>query len=107
MRLNSHFSWVLLCAVTSSQLGTAGECRAADKPARAKVVVDFGDSGSFELRDAEASGKLVKADKNVSLAITTQADAPYPGVFIEPRQGKWDLAAFDGVEIDVRNPQNV
>ncbi|MGH7138875.1 MAG: glycoside hydrolase family 5 protein [Pirellulales bacterium] len=107
MRRNDLFKWVLLCVAAGSQPATEVLCRAEDKAARAKVIVDFGDSGSFKLRGAQASGKLVNADKNVSLEITTQSDAPYPGVFIEPRQGKWDLAAFDGVEMDMRNPQNV
>jgi aryl-phospho-beta-D-glucosidase BglC (GH1 family) len=107
MRLNGVVRLVLLCVVVGSQRRTEVLCRAADQPARAKVIVDFGAGRSFKLRDAQASGKLVKADSNASLAITTEADAPYPGVFIEPQEGKWDLAAFDGVEMDVRNPQDV
>ncbi|HVX12817.1 MAG TPA: glycoside hydrolase family 5 protein [Pirellulales bacterium] len=82
-------------------------CRAADKPVKPKSFVDFGDAASFHLRGAQAQGTLIKGDGGTALDIRTDADAAYPGVFIDPQQGKWDLAEFDAVEMDVRNPQQV
>lgn len=58
------------------------------------------------LRPAQAGGKIVESGKRAALEIATEADAPYPSVYIEPASGKWDLSAFDGVEMDVRFTTN-
>ena len=55
----------------------------------------------------QAKAARVPWEDGHSLQITTEADASWPGVLIEPRQGKWDLSPFDAVEMDVRNPQDV
>lgn len=108
MRLASLSRWLRWMAVFAGALLSAEPlCHAAEKPASSQVIVDFNDHGAFELRGANASGKLVTTAGVVALDITTEAAAPYPGVFIEPKEGKWDLASFDGVEMDVRNPQDV
>src|SRR5487761_1175009 len=79
----------------------------AEKTPPPRVLVDFRDAKSFTLRPDKAQAKLAQDEKVPALDVTTDADAPYPGVFIEPAAGKWDLAAFEGVEMEVRNPQDV
>ena len=81
--------------------------QADEKLSKTRSLVDFSDAKSFKLRPANSIGKLVQSGRSATLDITTDADEPYPGVYIEPQTGKWDLTAFDGVEMDVRNPQQV
>ena len=76
-------------------------------PAKPRVVVDFEDAKSVTLRPMQAEAAQVPLDGGQALQITTQADASWPGVLIEPRAGVWDLSGFDAVEMDVRNPQDV
>ena len=72
-----------------------------------RVLVDFRKPDSVKLRPDEAKTERLADAAGSGLTITTDAGAAYPGVYIEPSGGKWDLTAFDGVEMDVRNPQSV
>jgi len=80
---------------------------AAEGPVGPRVVVDFEDADAVRLRPSQAKAARVAVDAGHALEIATEASASWPGVFIEPRQGKWDLSRFEAVEIDVRNPQDV
>lgn len=83
-----------------------GAALAAEKEAgEPRVLVDFRQADSVKLRPDRATTELIKVEAGSALEVTTDANASYPGVFIEPRQGKWDLTSFDGVEMDLGNPQ--
>jgi endoglucanase len=79
---------------------------AADAPGP-RVIVDFADSKGLTLNGSQARFERIPLDHGQGLRITTEAAAEYPSVQIEPNAGKWDLTGFDGVEMEVRNPQEV
>lgn len=91
--------WVATSVVAGTLL-TAGE-RARDP----KVLADFNVEGAVKWDATAAEAVLVDADGGKALKIRTEADADYPSVFLRPPQGRWDLRAFDAVEIDIYNPQ--
>ncbi|HEY2148312.1 MAG TPA: cellulase family glycosylhydrolase, partial [Pirellulales bacterium] len=72
-----------------------------------RVLVDFADSKGLTLNGSQARFEGIPLDHGQGLRITTEAAAEYPSVQIEPKAGKWDLTGFDGVETEVRNPQEV
>ena len=69
--------------------------------------MDFKDARAVKLQPMQAQAIQVPWDGGHALQITTEATASWPGVLIEPREGKWDLSAMEGVKMDVRNPQDV
>ncbi len=82
--------------------------RAADDNApRPRVLVDFADPQAFTLHPEQAEAAIVPSKSGPVLQVTTDAKASWPGVSIFPRDGKWDLAKFDRVEMGVINPQDV
>ncbi|HET6884209.1 MAG TPA: glycoside hydrolase family 5 protein [Pirellulales bacterium] len=102
----------LLCrlvalAILVIALHVASPVDGDEKPSKSRSLVDFSDAKSFKLRPAKAIAQLVQSGESAVLDITTEADASYPGVYIDPQSGKWDLTAFDGVEMHIRNPQQV
>ncbi len=67
---------------------------------------------SFPYRDGSLNGSRAKfSDVTIDgfhgLQIATEAGADYPAVEIKPEAGKWDLTGFEGVEMEVRNPEDV
>ncbi len=95
----------LLLAIASER---PAPCRAADDaPAnKPRTVVDFREPRSITLRGGEATGANVRRpDGSHALEIVTEAAAAYPGVFIDPSEGKWDLGGFASVEAEVVNPE--
>lgn len=101
IRLRS-IATVGICALVA-----VGNGFAAESPPASRVLVDFRDQQAVNLRPAQAKAEVVRTEAGPALDIKTEADADYPGVYIEPRDGKWDLSGYDGVEMDVRNPQDV
>ena len=98
----------LLCAVLAAvAVALAAPAAPAAEPPHQKTLADFEDPAAVTLKPSQAEAQLVAAGGGRALQIVTEARAEYPGVLLEPRQGKWDLSAFDGVQMDVRNPQNV
>ncbi len=76
-------------------------------PAPAKrIIVDFEDAKAVTLTPAQSEIARISVEGGQALQITTETAASYPGVLIQPRQGKWDLSGFDRVEMDVHNPQD-
>ncbi|MGA2061883.1 MAG: glycoside hydrolase family 5 protein [Thermoguttaceae bacterium] len=71
-----------------------------------KMLADFEDQQAVKLNPNECEAKRAMVDGGHALEIVTQAEASWPGVLIEPRQGKWDLSPFDAVEMDISNPQD-
>jgi aryl-phospho-beta-D-glucosidase BglC (GH1 family) len=69
-------------------------------------LADFENQQAVKIRADQSEAKLASVEGGHALEIVTQAEASWPGVFIEPRQGKWDLSPFDAVEMDVSNPQD-
>jgi len=69
------------------------------------MLVDFEDPSAVRLEPSQAAAKIVADDGNHALQISTQADAAYPSVTLLPRAGKWDVSGFEGLEMDVINPQ--
>jgi aryl-phospho-beta-D-glucosidase BglC (GH1 family) len=69
--------------------------------------VDFEDAQAVKLQPMQAQAARVTSDGGHALEIVTEAGASWPGVLIEPREGKWDLSGFDAVKMDVSNPQDV
>ncbi len=90
--------------VLATMVGGAEAQAAAPAP---KILADFADAGSLALKPQQAQSAIVGADGGKSLQITTDAKADYPSVQIEPKSGPWDLNAFDAVQMDIRNPQDV
>ena len=86
---------------------TIGTCLAAGSAPAPRVLVDFHDQQTVKLRTAQAKTEVRRADAAPALQVKTDADAAYPGVYLEPRDGQWDLSGYDGVEMDVRNQQDV
>lgn len=99
-----HPACRLAAAVLLAWPGMAA-VRAAEVPAD-RPIVDFEEMAGTTLKPVQAEWKLVTADGNHALEITTEAAASWPGVLIEPRAGKWDLSSFDAVKMDVVNPQD-
>ena len=75
--------------------------------AGSRAIVDFKDASALRIRADRAETAAVSVDGGRGLQITTDAEADWPAVVIEPSAGKWDLSGFDAVEMDVRNPQDV
>jgi aryl-phospho-beta-D-glucosidase BglC (GH1 family) len=92
-------------AVASALLLLPGVAPAAVS-ATPKVLVDFENTTSLKLTPVQAKIGMTQLAGKPALEITTEAAAPYPGVCIEPRDGKWNLTGFDGVEMDVFNPED-
>ncbi|HEV3343463.1 MAG TPA: cellulase family glycosylhydrolase, partial [Pirellulales bacterium] len=100
------FACVLVLGLgVAAGMGRSSAAAAQPASAEPRVLVDFRRSDPVKLRPDRAKAEVTKDAVGSALAITTDADAAYPGVFIEPTEGKWDLSAFDGVEMDLRNPQ--
>ena len=97
--------WVsvgLLFAINHSAVA-----RAAENVVRPLVFIDFENPQSVKLQPRQAKAGRVAVEGGNALEISTEAVDSYPGVLIEPSNGKWDLSGFDAVEMDVRNPQDV
>lgn len=90
-------------AVAASVLAPAIAVAAspADQP---RTIVDFENMGDVTLDRAQAEAEVVPAADGKALEITTDEAASWPGVYIKPRQGKWDLTGYDAVAMDVGNP---
>jgi endoglucanase len=95
------------CAGLIVSLGApALHAAAAAAKVKTRVMADFEDAQAVTLKPAGAEATRVAVDGGQALQISTEAAAAYPGVVIEPREGKWDLRGFDRVEMDVHNPQD-
>ena len=70
------------------------------------MLVDFKDPAAVRLDPSQSAAKIVFSNGSHALQITTEAQAAYPSVTLAPRAGKWDLSRFEGVEMDVVNPQD-
>ncbi|MEI8138967.1 MAG: cellulase family glycosylhydrolase [bacterium] len=99
---------MLNLAVRVSAVAMAAGVMASDSPVvTPRMIVDFEDARAIRLSPDQAQASLVPAKEGQALQITTEAQANWPGVLIAPRQGVWDLAGYDAVEMDVRNPEDV
>ncbi len=90
--------------IVSALAGPDAMAKSATAP---KVLADFEDAEAVKLRPNEARLQRVPLDGGHGLKIVTEAEAPWPGVLVEPREGKWDLSAYYAVKMDVHNPQDV
>jgi aryl-phospho-beta-D-glucosidase BglC (GH1 family) len=77
-----------------------------EPPAPSRVIVDFSNMKDLTLRPLQAKTKSAAMDGSRGLEIKTSAAALWPGVLIEPRKGRWDVSAFDSVEMVVHNPED-
>ncbi len=89
--------------LTATLLSAA--CLAAQT--QTKVVVDFENAAAITRHENQSKTKQIKSTTGHALQITTDAAADYPSVTLAPAKGKWNLTGFDGVEMDVRNTQDV
>ena len=83
-----------VCCLLSLTTATAAE----------QVLFDFEgdfDAGKLESRDASVS--LSRASGGTSLRLATGHGQPWPGVTLKAPTGRWDLAAFDHLTLDVKN----
>lgn len=83
--------------------------RAADAPApplEPMALVDCTRPASFRVRDDGAGTTHAITNDGRSLIVSTRATEGYPGVVLEPASGPWNLKGYDGVALDVRNPNN-
>ena len=96
---------IVVCLVLPCRdSGAADVRRGKGRPAsRARR---FRGSRRRPLEPSESVAKIVAANGGHALQITTKAEAAYPSVLLVPRAGKWDLSGFEGVEMDVVNPQD-
>ena len=78
-----------------------------ENPTAPKVIADFKSANDTKLTPIQAKTVMTQHAGKPALQITTEAAASWPGVLIEPREVKWDLSGFEGVEMDVYNPQDV
>jgi endoglucanase len=78
-----------------------------ETPAKPKILVDFKNTTVIKISPIHATAVMAQHAGKPALQITTEAAASWPGVLIEPREGKWDLSGFEGVEMDVYNPEDV
>jgi endoglucanase len=102
-------TWQVTFCIVASLTASIFEATAiaADRSPKQWVLADFEDAETNKRDAIQSEAVLIKTDDGQALQITTQADASWPGVLIEPRAGKWDLSAFDAVHMDVFNPQDV
>lgn len=96
----------LLCSLALFAALASLQASAAGKASPSRLLVDFEDSAAVRLEPSESVAKIVSTGSNHALQITTKAEAAYPSVTLVPRAGKWDLSGFEGMEMDVVNPQN-
>jgi len=77
-------------------------CRAGAAPR--KVLFDF-DAGfdPAKVQRADCTVSEVKRDGGAALAIATGHTQPWPGVTLKAPTGHWDLSAFEGIALDLRN----
>jgi endoglucanase len=99
------FAYAILGLALAGNVDGGQAAAAESAGTKPRVLVDFRKSDPVKLRADRAKAEVAKDGGGSALAVTTDADAPYPGVFIEPTQGRWDLSGFEGVEMDLRNPQ--
>ncbi len=78
----------------------------AAEPLPKKPIVDFEATEGIKLTPVQAESKLITIEGNGALQITTQSAASWPGVRIEPPEGRWNLSGFEAVRMDVVNPQD-
>ena len=72
--------------------------------AQRQVLFDF-DAG-FDVAGVQSSDckvSVVKRGGGSALAVATGHKAPWPGVTLMAPRGWWDLSAFEGIALDVRN----
>jgi aryl-phospho-beta-D-glucosidase BglC (GH1 family) len=99
---------IVICTIIVVRfLAAAPAAAVAESSAKSKVIVDFKSTKDIKLTPMQAKWAMAQVDGRQALQITTEAAALYPNVLIEPREGKWNLSGFDGVEMDVYNPQDV
>ena len=68
------------------------------------VLHDFeGDLEAMNLALSDVELKLVKGEEGKALRIDSGHKAEWPGINWAPPDGKWDLSAFLGMRVDVRN----
>ncbi len=72
-----------------------------------KVLADFEQADAVQIRPQQATAEVVSWDGSKALQIETEGAANWPGVFLMPGAGKWDLSAYEQVVMDVINPQEV
>lgn len=80
-------------------------CQGADGPSEPRVLVDFEDEAAIQASFADAEARRVKGGDGHALEILTGTESNWPSVTIKPREGKWDLAGYYAVEMDVFNPE--
>lgn len=97
---------ICVVAIVAAGALDASATTAAETP-KEEVLASFEEGDTNKLNAIQSNAELVKTNGGRALDITTQADASWPGVMIEPRAGKWDLSAYDAVKMDVVNPQDV
>ena len=71
------------------------------------MIVDFASLKSIKISPVQATTAMTRFAGKPALEITTEAAASWPGALLERREGRWDLSGFDGVEMDVYNPEDV
>ena len=71
-----------------------------------RAFVNFDDEKSIKFSPDQADIRVVPADGGHALEIVTKSKDTWPGTFIEPTEGAWDLSLYDTVEMDVTNPED-
>ena len=104
-RLITHAMLRTVCLLTVGVLFSTA-CLAAETKS-SLILVDFESSTAVTRNDIHAKTQRVKTNTGHALQMTTDASADYPSVTLKPAKGKWNLAAFDAVEMDIRNPRDV
>jgi aryl-phospho-beta-D-glucosidase BglC (GH1 family) len=71
------------------------------------VLADFEGGQALNADTQQCETDIVPNGGGNGLQIVTEAGALWPGVFIKPREGTWDVSQYDCAEMDVYNPQDV
>ena len=93
------FKPIPLCAaVVIVVLAWTGVSWAADE----EVLFDFG--RGFDVKTVETSDAAAAVSPRGSLQVRTGHEKTWPGVTLKAPRGKWDLARYEHLSADIRNP---
>jgi endoglucanase len=90
--------WLLCLCLSWASLS------AAEKDARPLLLTDFEQADALKMQAGDVTAKVVRGKQSQQLEISTAEKDAYPGVLLLPPQGKWDLASYDGVSVEITNP---
>ena len=96
----------MLCTLAFLAALSAHPAGAANKTTPPRLLVSLEDPAPLRIEPSQSVARIISTGHRHALQITTKAEAAYPNVLLALRTGKWDLSGFEGIEMDVVNPQD-